>query len=130
MCRCVKFPKERKLKKYLSDVTGAVVRGYKNQDTSEKPEKADAQVKRDLFSFLPPQTKKSILLQASGVYVGVLVLHGIYMYVCMCVYVCMLYTYVCMYCMYILYVVCMYVCMYISMYICIVCKYVSICMHT
>ncbi len=67
-CRCVKFPKEKKLKKYLSEVTAAVVRGYKNLDASDKVEKGDAQMKRELFSFLPPQTKKSILLQASGSY--------------------------------------------------------------
>lgn len=64
--RCVKFPKEKKLKKYISDITGAVVSGHKSLESLSKVEQANSKEKVELFGFLPPKTKKSILLQSSG----------------------------------------------------------------
>ena len=62
----MKFPKEKKLKKYLSDLTDVVIAGYKKLKSLSKAEQMDAQAKKELFGFLPPQTKRSILLQVSG----------------------------------------------------------------
>lgn len=66
LSRCTKFPKEKKLKKYISEVTEAVIAGSKNLESLSKAEQADSKAKIELFGFLPPKTKKSILLQASG----------------------------------------------------------------
>lgn len=62
----MKFPKDKKLRGYLLEVTEAVVMESKNSEALGKQEQAAAEMKKDLFALLPVQTKKNILLQASG----------------------------------------------------------------
>jgi 3'-phosphoadenosine 5'-phosphosulfate sulfotransferase (PAPS reductase)/FAD synthetase len=66
MKRCIKFPKEKKLKNYISEVTEAVVAGNRSVESRSKAEQAKAKAKIELFEFLPAKTKKNILLQSSG----------------------------------------------------------------
>ena len=73
LSRFLKFPKETKLKKYLSEVTEAVVAGQKDIGGLNKAEQAEHKSKVELFGFLPPKTKKNILLQASGALIIVIV---------------------------------------------------------
>ena len=64
--RCSKFPNEKGLRNYLSGITEAVTAGHKKLESLSREERSVSQTKKDLFGFLPPQTKKKILLQASG----------------------------------------------------------------
>lgn len=66
LSRCIKFPKEIKLKQYLTTVTEAVVAGHKDLESLSKAEQANSKAKVELFGLMPPKTKKNILLQASG----------------------------------------------------------------
>lgn len=66
MARFIKFPKEKKLKQYLSTVTEAVVAGHKSLESLSKVEQANSKAKIELFGLMTPKTKKNILLQASG----------------------------------------------------------------
>lgn len=43
--------------------------GQEKLESLNKDDQVSAQKKKDLFSLLPPQTKKNILLQASGKWV-------------------------------------------------------------
>ena len=63
----MKFPKNKRLKKYLLEVTEAVVmEGVQSPEAHGKQEQSATQMKIDLFTLLSTQTKKNILLQAAG----------------------------------------------------------------
>ena len=64
--RCAKFPDEPTLQEYVAEVIDAFIAGKERFESLSKEDQMLAQKKKDLFALLPPQTKKNLLLHASG----------------------------------------------------------------